>query len=127
MELVRHGMKGGETTGTIGPGGNRGVCDEKARKYCDETPIVEPGDGNEDANLPTAGGGKKMTASKKTELQAAVYNIPEIAVLLDINVIKAYELAKRKDFPTVRIGRRIVVPKQAFCDWLDDQVQQKKR
>ena len=68
-----------------------------------------------------------MTASKKTELQAAVYNIPEIAVLLDINVIKAYELAKRKDFPTVRIGRRIVVPKQAFYDWLDDQVQQKKR
>ena len=23
MELVRHGMRGGETTGTIGPGGNR--------------------------------------------------------------------------------------------------------
>ena len=65
-----------------------------------------------------------MTASKKTELQAAVYNIPEIAVLLDINVIKAYELAKRKDFPTVRIGRRIVVPKQAFYKWLYDQAQQ---
>ena len=65
-----------------------------------------------------------MTASKKTELQAAVYNIPEIAVLLDINVIKAYELAKRKDFPTVRIGRRILVPKQAFYKWLNDQAQQ---
>ena len=65
-----------------------------------------------------------MTASKRTELEAAVYNIPQIAVLLDINVIKAYELAKRKDFPTVRIGRRIVVPKQAFHRWLNDQAQQ---
>ena len=65
-----------------------------------------------------------MTASKRTELEAAVYNIPQIAVLLDINVIKAYELAKRKDFPTVRIGRRIVVPKQAFYKWLNDQAQQ---
>ena len=65
-----------------------------------------------------------MTASKKTELEAAVSNIPQIAVLLDINVIKAYELAKRKDFPTVRIGRRIVVPKQAFHRWLEGQAQQ---
>ena len=65
-----------------------------------------------------------MTASKKTELEAAVYNIPEIAVLLDINLIKAYELAKRKDFPAVRIGRRILVPKQAFYKWLNDQAQQ---
>ena len=65
-----------------------------------------------------------MTASKKTELEAAVYNIPEIAVLLDINLIKAYELSKRKDFPAVRIGRRILVPKQAFYKWLNDQAQQ---
>jgi len=65
-----------------------------------------------------------MTASKRTELEVAVYNIPQIAVLLDINVVKAYELAKRKDFPTVRIGRRILVPKQAFYKWLNDQAQQ---
>ncbi|NMB11236.1 MAG: helix-turn-helix domain-containing protein [Firmicutes bacterium] len=62
-----------------------------------------------------------MQIARKAELEAAVYNIPEIAVLLDINVIKAYELAKRKDFPTVRIGRRIVVPKRAFHRWLDSQ------
>ncbi len=65
-----------------------------------------------------------MAVSKRTELEAAVYNIPQIAVLLDINVVKAYELAKRKDFPTVRIGRRILVPKQAFYKWLNDQAQQ---
>lgn len=62
-----------------------------------------------------------MVAPKRAELQAAVYNIPEVAVLLDINVIKAYELSKRKDFPAVRIGRRIIVPKQAFHRWLDSQ------
>lgn len=60
-----------------------------------------------------------MTVRKKVELEAAVYNIPEIAALLDINVTKAYELARCKGFPAVRIGRRIVVPKEAFHRWLD--------
>ncbi|MGI6035706.1 MAG: helix-turn-helix domain-containing protein [Limnochordia bacterium] len=62
-----------------------------------------------------------MATLKRERLEAAVYNVPEVATLLDINVISAYELAKRKDFPAVRIGRRIVVPKEAFHRWLDKQ------
>ena len=54
--------------------------------------------------------------------EPVVYNVPEIAALLDVNVVTAYELAKRKGFPAVRIGRRIIVPKQAFHRWLDRQV-----
>lgn len=60
-----------------------------------------------------------MEAHRK--LEPVIYNIPEIATLLDVNVTIAYELAKRKDFPAVRIGRRIVVPKQAFHNWLNRQ------
>jgi len=33
--------------------------------------------------------------------------------------VKAYELARRKDFPAIRIGRRIVIPKAAFERWLE--------
>lgn len=46
------------------------------------------------------------------------YTIPEVAKLLGVNKIAAYELAKRKDFPAIRIGKRILVPKAAFEDWL---------
>ena len=54
------------------------------------------------------------------------FDVPEIAKMLGINRIAAYELAKQKDFPTVRIGRRIVVPKDAFFSWLDEQATAEK-
>jgi excisionase family DNA binding protein len=56
----------------------------------------------------------------------AVYNVREIAKLLNINVPRAYELAKQKDFPAIRIGKRIVVPKQAFERWLELQAWKKE-
>lgn len=57
--------------------------------------------------------------SRKPDMTPVVYNVPEIAALLDINVISAYELVKRDDFPTVKVGRRIVIPKDAFYAWLE--------
>jgi len=59
-------------------------------------------------------GGLKM-ADKKL-----VYTVPEVAQLLGINHIKMYKLVKRADFPSVRIGRRIVIPKAAFERWLEN-------
>lgn len=48
------------------------------------------------------------------------YSVPEAAQLLGINYVKMYELAKRADFPAIRIGRRIVIPKTAFERWLEE-------
>ncbi len=48
----------------------------------------------------------------------------EIAEILRINKTKAYELAKREDFPAMKLGNRIIVPKAAFKKWLEDQVNQ---
>jgi len=56
------------------------------------------------------------------KLEPAVYDVPEIAVLLNINRVTAYQLAKTEGFPSLKIGRRVVVPKQAFHRWLDRQV-----
>jgi excisionase family DNA binding protein len=60
-------------------------------------------------------------AVKENNVQRLTYTVPEIAQLMGLNVITAYELAKRKDFPAVRIGRRIIVPREAFYRWLDGQ------
>jgi|CZCA01.1.fsa_nt_gi excisionase family DNA binding protein len=57
--------------------------------------------------------------SRKPEMDKAVYNVYEVAALLGINLPKAYELARQEGFPAIRIGRRIVVPKEAFHRWLE--------
>lgn len=47
------------------------------------------------------------------------YTVKEIAALLGIGEAKAYELTHRNDFPKVPVsGRRIVIPKKEFHQWL---------
>ena len=42
------------------------------------------------------------------------YKIKEAGQLLGIGRNQAYEAAKRGDFPTLKIGNRLLVPKAAF-------------
>lgn len=58
-------------------------------------------------------------AVKETSSERLTYSIPEVAKLLGINTITAYYLAKREDFPAIRIGRRIIVPKAGLEQWLE--------
>lgn len=51
--------------------------------------------------------------------------VPDIANVLGIGMTKAYEVARRKDFPSFNIGTRIIVPRQEFIDWLGEQVSRK--
>jgi len=46
--------------------------------------------------------------------------VKEMAKELGIGLITAYELTKRKDFPSIRIGNRIIIPKEAFYKWLNE-------
>lgn len=48
----------------------------------------------------------------------ATYTIREAADRLGIGRNCAYDAAKRGDFPTIRIGKRIVVPIERFERWL---------
>ena len=43
-----------------------------------------------------------------------VYSVLEVAALLGIGRSKAYELARSGTIPSLRLGRRIVVPKFAL-------------
>lgn len=53
-------------------------------------------------------------------VEKAIYNAKDIQKLLDINLVKTYELFQMDGFPAIRIGRRIVVPKKAFWTWLEE-------
>jgi len=44
----------------------------------------------------------------------SVFTVQEVAKLLGIGRISAYQAVERGDVPAVRLGRRIVIPKAAF-------------
>lgn len=37
----------------------------------------------------------------------------------------AYEVAHRQDFPTITLGSRIIVPRDKFMAWIEEQAAQK--
>ena len=47
----------------------------------------------------------------------------EVGEALGISRAVAYELARSKGFPHMRIGTRIFVPKDKFLQWIDEQTE----
>jgi excisionase family DNA binding protein len=62
-------------------------------------------------------GPRDMTTPEKDG--RLVYNVQEAGALLGLTKNAAYEAAKRGDFPTIKIGRLIRVPKAAFHAMID--------
>ena len=45
-------------------------------------------------------------------------NAAMVAQVLGVAPSSAYELMHEKDFPTLRVGNRMVVPKEKFVEWV---------
>jgi excisionase family DNA binding protein len=50
-------------------------------------------------------------------------SVPEVGEVLGISRAGAYELVRSKGFPHMRIGTRILVPKDKFIQWIDEQTE----
>ena len=50
-------------------------------------------------------------------------SVPEMATALGISRAGAYELARSEGFPVLRIGNRIVIPKDKLQEWVDKQTE----
>ena len=61
---------------------------------------------------------KESTYKSYDELPLCL-NAETVAKVLGIAPSSAYELMHEKDFPAMRIGNRIVVPKEAFIRWVE--------
>lgn len=48
------------------------------------------------------------------------YDAGEIAEILGISKSKAYDLLHREDFPTLHIGKRLMVVRAKFNVWLEE-------
>lgn len=46
----------------------------------------------------------------------------DVAQVLGISRAKAYELMHSKNFPTIKIGKRMSVPKDKLIEWIDRQM-----
>ena len=44
---------------------------------------------------------------------------PEAAALIGVSLPVMYQLCKRADFPAVRLGRAIIIPKAGLEAWLE--------
>ena len=62
-----------------------------------------------------------MQASMTAAELPLVLTVSDVQRMLGISRGTAYELAHRQDFPIVRIGRVIRVPRDAFLKWLEAQ------
>lgn len=49
-------------------------------------------------------------------------SVTEAANVLGISRTSAYELVKGNDFPSIKIGSRIVVPKDELQQWIQKQL-----
>ena len=50
-------------------------------------------------------------------------SVPEVAKVLGISRTGAYELVRSAGFPHIRIGNRIVVPRDKFIQWIETQTE----
>ena len=44
-----------------------------------------------------------------------------VAQVLGVSISTAYEVMHEPDFPTLRVGSRMVVPKEKFIQWAEEQ------
>ncbi len=45
--------------------------------------------------------------------------VEEVAKVLGISRAGAYSLVHREDFPAVKVGRRLIIPRDQFWSWVE--------
>ena len=64
----------------------------------------------------------KSTYANLEELPLTI-KAHEAAAVLRISKSKVYDLARTESFPAVRIGKRIVIPRDKLIEWMNGQAE----
>lgn len=64
---------------------------------------------------------------EKPKLARLTYNLPELAEMLGCSRSAVYRWAGQGLIPTIRIGRRVLVPREALERLLSDEQESKQR
>ncbi len=68
----------------------------------------------------------KQVKYKSYEELPLMLSVPEVAAVLGISQAGAYELVRTDGFPSLKVGSRIVVPKEKFIEWIDKNTAKKQ-
>ena len=49
-------------------------------------------------------------------------SVKELATVLGVSRTSAYELTKTKGFPSIKIGSRVVIPKEKLIEWIEKNI-----
>lgn len=63
----------------------------------------------------------KESIFKSYEELSLFFNADMVGKVLGVSISTAYKLMHNKDFPAVRIGNRLIVPKDKFIEWVNNQ------
>ena len=63
----------------------------------------------------------KRSVYKSYDDLPLVLNARLVAQVLGVSIATAYELLNDPGFPTLRVGSRMVVPKEKFIQWAEGQ------
>lgn len=47
-------------------------------------------------------------------------NAEQVGIALGLSRAKAYNLVNSEGFPTLRVGKRLIIPKDAFLRWINE-------
>lgn len=53
-------------------------------------------------------------------------NAELVGKVLGVSATTAYELMHSEDFPSIRIGSRLIVAKEKFIEWVNSQTKRKR-
>lgn len=67
----------------------------------------------------------KKSKYKSFDELPLMLTVPDMANVLGIGLAHAYEIARRRDFPTITLGARIIIPRDKFMDWLNRKAEEK--
>ena len=60
----------------------------------------------------------KYQDKEEKQMEKTTMSVQELSAQMGISLPKAYELVKSPGFPTIRIGTRILIPVDAYKEWL---------
>ena len=62
---------------------------------------------------------------KSPSVERLVYSVREVAALLNLSLGVTYQLVREGELPAIQAGRRWVIPRKRFHNWLngDDETQ----
>ena len=73
--------------------------------------------------LKTEGGNCLKTTYTNIEDLPLTLKAHEAAAVLRISKSKVYELAQSESFPAIRIGKRVVIPRDKLIQWMNNQAE----